>query len=469
LFVAIREHAAGRAWLSETLPFVTSAAAWQTATSERTAGQEYGLNLALTHSGLSALGLPESALRTFAPEFREGMASENRAHILGDAGESAPERWELGGPNNPPLHVLLIVNVATATSRAAWCDNLRAGIAHYDGLIVEQASSAQLGELPAHGREPFGFADSVGQPRIRGLKGEGVSTGEFILGYQNEYNYYPAGPAVPLADDPQNVLPDQENPFRTGYRDLGFNGSYIVYRKLQQDVASFWRFLQTEAMHHRSAAEPAFMIWLAAKMVGRWPSGVPLVLAPDGDRPEVIHRDDFLYAEADPNGLACPYGAHVRRSNPRDQIRPAGPTESLHMSARHRLLRRGRLFGPPLFDPKVLDHPNEDAARQAIVDLLDDGEVRGIHFLCVNANIKRQFEFVQQAWVNNPRFNGLIDNGDPIAGDNDPAATPPSSMQVPMQPTALRSAPLPRFVTVRGGAYFFMPSLTALRYLTTMG
>lgn len=468
-FVQVRDPGAGRAWLQEVLPYVTSAAGWQPAAAEPADQPAYALNIALTHAGLSALGLPDAALRTFPPEFREGMASTSRAHILGDAGASAPEHWELGGPNNAPLHLLVIINASTHANRAAWCERLRKSLARWSDLVVEPAGSLQLGELPEHGREPFGFADSVGQPRIRGLKGEGIRTGEFILGYRNEYDYYPAGPAVPTAADPDAVLAPQENPYRrAGYRDLGFNGTYVVYRKLQQDVAGFWGFLQAEAMRHRSAAEPAFMIWLAAKMVGRWPSGVPLVLAPDVDRPEVIQRDHFLYAETDPNGLACPYGAHVRRTNPRDQIRPAGPQESLHMTARHRLLRRGRLFGPPLFDPTVLDQPNEEAARRAIVNLMDDGQARGIHFLCVNANIKRQFEFVQQAWVNNPRFNGVTANADPIGGDNDPAAETPSSMHVPMRPAALRSAPLPRFVTVRGGAYFFLPSLTALRYLATM-
>ena len=255
LFVQIRDPLAGRAWLREVLPLVTSADAWQPATAETNHRQEYGLNIAITHAGLSALGLPESGLRTFPPEFREGMASPSRAHILGDSGESAPDHWEFGAPYNPPLHVLLILNTTTHEDRTAWCEKLRAGMAQWSDFVVEAAGSPQYGELPAHGREPFGFSDSVGQPRIRGIKGEGVRTGEFILGYINEYSYYPASPAVPTAADPLNVLPAQANPYRrAGYRDLGLNGTYFVYRKLQQDVAGFWRFLQAEAMRHRSAA-----------------------------------------------------------------------------------------------------------------------------------------------------------------------------------------------------------------------
>jgi hypothetical protein len=228
-FVQVREPEAGRAWLQELLPYVTSAAHRQPSAAEPSHQSGYALNIALTHAGLSAFGLPDAALRTFPREFREGMASASRAHILGDTGASAPENWELGGPNNPPIHLLIIVNATTHTNRAAWCERLRGSLARWSDLVMEPAGSLQLGELPGHGREPFGFVDSVGQPRIRGLKGEGIRTGEFILGYRNEYDYYAAGPAVPTAADPHSVLPPQENPYRrAGYRDLGFNGTYVV-------------------------------------------------------------------------------------------------------------------------------------------------------------------------------------------------------------------------------------------------
>jgi deferrochelatase/peroxidase EfeB len=176
-------------------------------------------------------------------------------------------------------------------------------------------------------------------------------------------------------------------------------------------------------------------------------------------------QDDFAYAAVDPAGLACPFGAHIRRTNPRDQIRSAGPTESRHMSNRHRLLRRGKPYGAPLFDPALLTQFDHPEALQAILDLQDDGQPRGIHFFCVNSNIKSQFEFVQRAWVNNPNFSGLCANPDPLTGANDPTASPPPVMVVPGPHGAVRTSPLPRLVTVRGGAYFFMPSLTALRYL----
>jgi Dyp-type peroxidase family len=421
--------------------------------------------VAFTFDGLRALGLSQPCLNTFPPEFRAGMADREHSRRLGDTEESAPAHWELGGPQTAPIHGLLILNAATRSKLDAWCSEQRAAIERWQNAVVE--SSTQTGTRPTHDREPFGFLDSVGQPRIKGLKGKGVNTGEFILGYQNEYNFYSISPVMPPTEDPGGILPISANPYhqQAGFHDLGFNGTFVVYRKLQQDVAAFWRFLQAESIRRTGAADPRFMIWLAAKMVGRWPSGVPLVLAAEADRAEIGPRDDFLYAEDDPAGLACPLGAHIRRTHPRDQIRPAGPTESLHMSARHRILRRGRVFGPALFDPMILDRPDDPNTRRILTDLRDDGQERGIHFFCVNASIRSQFEFVQQAWVNNPRFNGLVSNRDPLGGDNDPSAAAPSAMHVPGRPTGLRTMPLPRFVTVRGGAYFFMPSITALRYL----
>ncbi len=120
----------------------------------------------------------------------------------------------------------------------------------------------------------------------------GVRTGEFILGYLNEYGFYPVSPVVPAGDDPTGIFLPSANPFHTsaGYRDLGMNGSYLVYRKLAQDVASFWGFLQSESIRLNGILNPQFMVWLATKMVGRWPSGAPLILTPNHDMPELVHR-----------------------------------------------------------------------------------------------------------------------------------------------------------------------------------
>jgi hypothetical protein len=226
------------------------------------------------------------------------------------------------------------------------------------------------------------------------------------------------------------------------------------------------------------------MIWLASRLVGRWPSGAALALAPNADDPSIRDRNDFLY-RSDADGLSCPLGAHIRRANPRDDIKPYPAAQSVSMSEAHRLLRRARVFGPALFDPAILEdatqmktalaesHDSEAderklaAARTELLALADDGRARGIHFFCVNASIRSQFEFVQQTWCNNPRFGGLNDNKDPIVGDNNRKDQPSSYMTIPGKPLRQRTAALPRFVTVKGGAYLFMPSLRALRFLSS--
>jgi hypothetical protein len=133
------------------------------------------------------------------------------------------------------------------------------------------------------------------------------------------------------------------------------------------------------------------------------------------------------------------------------------------MTARHRILRRGRRYGPPLFDLSLLERPNTELAHQLFEQMQDDRNKRGLHFLCVNASIKSQFEFIQQAWMNNARTNGNVDNPDPMASRS--ASTTPASMLIPRNGLDLRTSRLPAFVTVRAGAYLFLPSLSAIRYL----
>ena len=138
------------------------------------------------------------------------------------------------------------------------------------------------------------------------------------------------------------------------------------------------------------------------------------------------------------------------------------------MSEAHRLLRRARVFGPALLDPAVLTDSTNLAGRTSLLEIADDGIARGIHFFCVNANIRSQFEFVQQTWCNNPRFAGLNDNKDPILGDNARPNQTPSRMTIPRQPFPVRTAALPRVVHVKAGVYLFMPSITALRFLAAI-
>ena len=248
--------------------------------------------------------------------------------------------------------------------------------------MTELPGSMQRGYRPANDREPFGFRDGIAQPAIAGIAGSGVPTGEFILGYENHYRSIPPTPVAPAELDPHGILPPLDNPHHaaSALRDFGRNGSYVVYRKLQQDVAGFWRFMRDEAIRVKGEADPAYMVWLAARFVGRWPSGAPLALFPDADDPRQGDRDDFRYGH-DPRGFGCPMGAHVRRANPRDVIRPNPAQQSLSMSEAHRLLRRARVFGPPLFDPLLLREAKGTATGDALREIRDDGRARGIAFL----------------------------------------------------------------------------------------
>jgi deferrochelatase/peroxidase EfeB len=177
-------------------------------------------------------------------------------------------------------------------------------------------------------------------------------------------------------------------------------------------------------------------------MVGRWPGGTSLTVSPDSDPgPGPVDNDFRYHRDGDARGLGCPVAAHVRRANPRDSLDPRpGSEAAVRVNDRHRLIRRGRQYGP-----------------------LPDGEL-GLHFLCLNANISRQFEFVQHTWLNNPAFAGLQDSPDPIAGHHPPGG---GVFPVPADPVRHRLLDLPRFVRLRGGGYFFLPGVRALHHVAS--
>jgi len=466
LFVRFQAAPQARSWLGAIAPILMSAKAWPKARNGEKLKPAVALNIAFTADGLAALGMPPSVLCTFPVEFREGITGADRSRILGDTEESDPGVWEVGGPNQPPIHALVILHAVSAPELERVCHAQRTLLAATAGGVVELPGNMQSGYRPDRDSEPFGFHDGISQPPIAGISGEGVPTGEFILGYPNHYGILPPTPSVPAELDSSSLLPSLDNPYHASerLRDLGLNGSFVVYRKLQQDVAGFWQFMKHETIRTTGKEDAGHMIWLASRLVGRWPSGAPLALAPRADDPRLGDRNDFLY-RTDADGLSCPIGTHTRRTNPRDDIKPYPAAESLSMSEAHRLLRRARVFGPGLFDPVILSDAASGADGSALLALADDGRARGIHFFCVNASIRNQFEFVQQTWCNNPRFGGLNDNKDPLIGDNNRTGQPSSHMTIPGQALVERTAALPRFVTVKAGAYLFMPSVKALCFL----
>jgi len=246
--------------------------------------------------------------------------------------------------------------------------------------------------------EHFGFTDGISQPIIEGLgktepAADVIKAGEFLLGHPNEYDLYTSRPTLAPSADPRNHLASAvDQPSR---KDLGRNGSYLVFRQLEQDVQGFRKYLEQKTKAADGTGQPAEALAFAARMLGRWQGGASLVRSPDKDDPALAAFNSFSYQKEDPYGLRCPFGSHVRRSNPRDSLDPnPGSAESVAIGKRHRLLRRGREYGAPL--------PGDGGPAGA------EHDGRGLHFLCLNGNIARQFEFIQSTWINNPVFNGPL-------------------------------------------------------------
>ncbi len=425
------------------------------------------LNLAFTYAGLTALGLHQSTLTTFATEFQEGMTEPNRSRILGDheGSEDDPKYWLWGStdPQQPKAHILLLLYATNDEQLTQFYTSLSSQFASAGIELVQKLDTLFLKNDDGKPKEHFGFRDAIGQPIIAGLKDNQTETpdntikaGEFILGYPNEYDLLTESPRVKPEYDPQNLLP----PGEFGSHDLGRNGSYLVFRQLSQNVEEFWRFVDEASRNSDGSSNPEAGRKLAAKMVGRWPSGTPLVQSPDRDDPTVTDQNNFAYHDLDAQGLRCPIGSHIRRANPRDSLGPAPGTEtSIAVNKTHRLLRRGRTYGKP--------HSSSlNPVDRAMPSTLDE---RGIHFICINANIGRQFEFVQHTWINNPKFSGLYEETDPLVGDRCPWQLGKTDIFTePAIPIRTRTKGLPQFVTVRGGAYFFLPGIRAIRYLATL-
>ncbi len=421
VFVGVTEAARGRDWLRVFVDRTTTAAPWSP-----DGKPPFALNIAFTAAGLRALGVPERVMSTFSDAFLAGMAG--RAGVLGDTGPSAPAHWD-AGLGTGQAHVLVTVNALGEPELERALGDLRTEVVRH-GLEIVAEQPAQL--LP-QSREHFGFADGFAQPAIEGINDEKVAgggvplgdgrwralaPGEFLLGYPDEDSRVdrkgrlPNAPAGPL----------------------GKGSTYMVWRKLHQDVALFRRTVR-EAAARLGYDEQR----LRAKIVGRWDDGAPLVTHPDA-QPETFDgrapgANDFAYADEDDAGMRCPLGAHVRRSNPRDALGFEG-----RLSFRHRIIRRGMPYGDPL---------PPDA-------LTDDGADRGLVFVCFNASIARQFEGIQVQWLNDGNIFGLGHDADYLLG-----GTNGGSMVIQSDPPAYLSPQGP-FVTTKGGEYLFVPGITGL-------
>jgi Dyp-type peroxidase family len=389
-------------------------------------GRESHLNLAFTWQGLERLLGDDPALFEFPDDFRAGARA--RAADLGDDWPQT-QRFE-------DADVLVTINGKTRASCARRLDEVR--------RICEPLTEVELcraGLVGHDKREHFGFADGRSQPAIEGVDdnpvGDGIyaiapsrrragqvlsdlglratprrwrlsRAGEFLLGHYNEDGVLPAGPGGPL----------------------GPNGTYLVYRKIAQHVDVFRAYVAGEARANGLPEEV-----LAAKILGRWPDGAPLVNASGRGDPEVagnrLRSNDFLYAD-DPHGYACPLGAHIRRANPRDGL-PGGAERTM----RHRIIRRGM----PYRDPKA-------------------NEV-GLVFIGLGASIASGFEFIQREWIAGGAGLGLGSGPDFLLQTH----TTKAELVVNGARTVVLEPPASPFVTVRGCEYHFVPSRQGCEWL----
>jgi deferrochelatase/peroxidase EfeB len=482
--LTIKDAAAASAWLRATHSQITTA-------KERRPAPKTALQIGFTHEGLEKMQLPVHVMEGFSAEFRCGMAGdESRSRRLGDTGANSPESWEWGAGKTVPHAVAMLFTEPGLLEE--WKASIRGDLwrAAFDELRCLPTSNMD-------GVEPFGFIDGISQPTLDWEQarkvpsnrdqltwGNIVSLGEFLLGYSNEYGRFTDRPLLsPQDPGSEELLEAKDHP---GKKDLGLNGTYVVMRQLRQDVRGFWQFLDTAA-----AGDRELRYKLAEAFVGRrFSDGAPLVSLSSTPIPgigtsqnkekrsEELARNQFTY-DGDVSGTSCPFGAHIRRGNPRNGDIPGNPTgliahlirilgfgnknirEDLVASTRfHRLLRRGREYGKNL--------SSEDALQPAPPG---DPE-RGLHFLAVSANIERQFEFVQNAWMMRTKFAGLTEESDPLLGNREAVRGCPFSdtFSVPQKNGVRRRIMgLPQFITVRGGAYFFLPSMRALKYLSKIG
>lgn len=466
--------------------------------------------IAFSWRGLERLGLGETALASFARPFREGMFQEDRLRRLGDR---RGDEWQStvipGGPlwsaNPPPrdevkdaregfevplaqaekvdeeplhtavtVHALLLLYTNSDDDADHWVSEIAEFLARHEVAIVrERPLQLKMDEKTGLGHEHFGFADGLSQPLpwdAQGavvLGGEPVSAatghqhvplGEFLFGYANGHGESAPGPLVPQEneDNPEELDERplaaglQPHPEAEGFFDLGRNGTYLVCRELKQDVAEFWASMERNAARIREqdpeGSSHVDANWIAERTIGRNTDGH--LLCPEGSLPATDDGwpdNDFLFWDNDRDGLGCPPGSHVRRAHPRDALAPdAANKETLLKAANnHRILRRGRKYGTT-YDPDVPEAEHD----------------RGLLFICLNTDIARQFEFVQQTWLMNSSFATLFGETDPLVG-------PTGKMTIREDPLR-RIIDVETYVHMAGGDYFYLPSMSALRYLSAL-
>jgi Dyp-type peroxidase family len=405
----------------------------------------HGLNLGFTKDGLTQL--LDSGRPTLDLAFERGADHPDTIATLHDLPKS---HW-LPKFVSDRIDGVFLITGPNPSSVTSYSSELLRLLGRSIKVVSSEIGKTRPGVERGH--EHFGFLDGISQPGVRGLPqasnsmynpNEGLPgqdllwPGEFVFGYPGQHPDDPTTAGPP----PRMAAPWMRN------------GSYMVFRRLEQKAPEFRKFIAERAARLGMDRE-----LLAARMVGRWKSGAPLELAPLRDNPglgsDARRNNDFEFGD-DHFQRKCPYAAHIRKVYPRDDVTPA---EAL----RHRIIRAGIPFGPEVA-------PGETTTKHS----------RGLMFVCYQTSIERQFEYIQKNYANNPDFvagkerpggGGMVTPGfDPIIGQAPGNSARQMDEPFPNYPAGSRrtSLAIPRqFVKLTAAAYFFMPSMTALRTVLT--
>ncbi|OCK51285.1 peroxidase [Chryseobacterium sp. CBo1] len=399
--------------LKHLIPLINSAKDWHK-------NEGASVFLTFTYNGLEKIGVPQDSLDSFPESFKEGMAK--RSAYLYDIGVNDPKNWDKAF-KNVNVHIAAAV---IADSEAAWQEKLkefRSKLESDSGIDV--LISHDFGATEEV-KNVFGFRDGISNPEVDGSGIEipsgfdrPIKAGEFILGYPGEGDITKPYPK-----------PDV----------LGKNGSFMIFRKYQSQVADFNKYV----LENTNSPEEAEL--LASKMVGRWRSGAPLVLSPDKDDKalgdDAEKNNDFSFKN-DEFGKKCPFSSHIRRMNPRDSKSFVLEDERLH-----RIIRRSVTFGD-IVPPEVTK---------------DDGKERGQYFMGISANAMGTLEFLQKQWANDGNSQNLGSEKDPMIGVQDKEGL----FTMPADPLVKRYKGLQTFNIVKGGEYCFIPSISALKWISDL-
>ncbi|MEV8372763.1 Dyp-type peroxidase [Kribbella sp. NPDC056861] len=434
--------------------------------------------VAFSFRAIAALAGDADAQAFGEESFRQGLAE--RSTYLGDPTDPAQRghraNWVVGGPDNEADALVIVAADNIKDLDTAVEEILEEAGAQGITLLHGQRGDTLPGNLQGH--EHFGFKDGISQPGVRGRRATSpddhltprfldaddphadlfakpgqplVWPGQFLLGEPRQHHQDPAIPA----------------PASTAFPEWARRGSYLVCRRLDQDVAGFWEMAASAA-----SAMGTTPVRLASMLVGRWPSGAPLLRSPDADdaalagdefannhflfdddtRPSVLvdlpgyPGDEHRPATEDLLGQVCPFAGHIRKVNPRDSGTDFGAPADTFLRL---MLRRGIPYGEPLAG---VAEPSDELVNAE----------RGLLFAAYMGSIEDQFEFVTRRWANSP-VQPHVGGVDPIIGQRDVRGERRRTVDLPADDGSTTTIELPKdLVTPTGGGYFFAPPISAL-------